>query len=313
MNHRLSADDRILLKLIALNVDVGVFAILDNNGVLIESNSILRKTVHSAESMEGCRIEDFVDINREEWTELKSCSDKTIMNLRIRPDQTLYKFRFIPYRGHFILFGDRIDSSGPDTLAVIAHEVSEIANLSRELKKKNRELESANQKILELMKTDPLTGLHNRHHFLENLKDSIKTAIRYSYPLTLIMGDLDHFKEINDEFGHDAGDTVLKAFAGIMMESCRSSDYLVRYGGEEFIILLPHTTLEQAVNVAEKIRIKLKNGNIIKGRTITASFGIALSGKGDSELSLIKKADTALYRAKGNGRDRICLFGNEEV
>ena len=175
-----------------------------------------------------------------------------------------------------------------------------------------RRLETEVKSYENLAFTDPLTGLYNRRMFLEIAKKKLSEAKRYEEPLSLIMLDIDHFKRINDTYGHDVGDIALKFLAEILKNNVRASDIVARWGGEEFIILLPKTTLEQARKVAEKIRkiiemstIDLPNGEKLK---FTVSLGVSsFSGKEDLE-ELIKEADIALYEAKRRGRNRTEVY-----
>jgi diguanylate cyclase (GGDEF)-like protein len=161
---------------------------------------------------------------------------------------------------------------------------------------------------------DGLTNLFNHRQFQQLLKDEIIRSGRYGEPLALVIGDIDHFKKINDTYGHPFGDTVLKTVARLLDSSIRTGiDTAARYGGEEFALILVKTGEEQAFETAERIR-RVLEGTPLAAHTggevrITMSFGISVLGvhakEGDD---LIKKADKALYRAKGNGRNRVEIF-----
>ena len=157
----------------------------------------------------------------------------------------------------------------------------------------------------EMAVTDKLTGLNNRH-YLEKIIESILTkSDRYDEKVSLAIFDLDHFKQVNDTMGHPAGDIVLKQTASIAKSLIRTSDTLIRFGGEEFLILMPHTNSEGAVSVAEKIRMILEK-NIHPGiGAVTASFGISERNKDESFNSWYSRADRALYNAKESGRNRV--------
>jgi len=159
--------------------------------------------------------------------------------------------------------------------------------------------------------TDNLTELFNRHKGWEILEHELARAKRYQRPLSLIMLDIDFFKEINDRHGHLAGDYILKAVADIARETVRSFDNLIRWGGEEFIVLLPDTELEAALQVAERLREEISSAPIqVPGSAlnITASFGIATKDENttDSEI-LVARADQAMYIAKHRGRNRVAI------
>jgi diguanylate cyclase (GGDEF)-like protein len=156
---------------------------------------------------------------------------------------------------------------------------------------------------IELTLVDPLTGLQNRRVMLVNLDKYIVLAERHKRSLSLIMMDLDHFKKFNDTHGHQLGDQLLIQVADIMKKLVRKSGHIVRYGGEEFLMMLPETDWKGAFQVAERLRKSVE-----KLTPITISLGIATlqsGGEGVTPQDLIKDADTALYRAKQLGRNRI--------
>lgn len=161
--------------------------------------------------------------------------------------------------------------------------------------------------LLEYQAThDQLTGLFNRQKFNEIFIKEIKRDKRYDNPLSLIIFDIDDFKNFNDDFGHVVGDEVLKVISEISLNSTREHDTVVRWGGEEFLILLPQTDIEGARKVAEKIRIsieKFESPNI--PRQITASFGVSKLTKEDDETSILQRVDEALYTAKSRGKNQV--------
>ena len=174
-----------------------------------------------------------------------------------------------------------------------------------------QELLEANKKLRELAYRDGLTGLYNHRYFQEILEREIKRARRYKKPLSLLMIDIDHFKKINDTYGHLHGDEVLKRLAQIFSESIRACDYAARYGGEEFSIILPETLLNGALNVAERLRQRVKNTPIVLADQeirVTISIGLAAYENTQREITrsqLIALADKALYQSKMAGRDRV--------
>jgi len=177
-----------------------------------------------------------------------------------------------------------------------------------------RSLKEANEKIKILSITDPLTGIYNRGYMDERLPQEMARAKRYGHTLSLIMSDIDHFKKINDIFGHQVGDKVLREFVDCMESGIRNGiDWITRYGGEEFLIILPETDVELACRVAERLRrLVAEKITYIEGKEIriTASFGV--SGFNPSQHndivsyeSLIGQADKRLYQAKKEGRNRV--------
>ncbi len=180
-----------------------------------------------------------------------------------------------------------------------------LKNAFEELKEKQKELE-------ELAFYDPLTGLPNRRFFFDHASLILESVKRYRTPLTLLLMDLDHFKNVNDTYGHEAGDVVLKNFADVLRKSSRKSDLPARLGGEEFALLMPNTDLQQGRVVAERTRQEFQNSIIVyEGREIkmTLSGGLASYGPDVEGIDdLIRMADEALYKAKELGRNRIEVY-----
>lgn len=170
---------------------------------------------------------------------------------------------------------------------------------------------SYHDKLYQQATRDPLTGLSNRNYFQNELRKFISIASRYSRPFSVMMLDIDFFKKINDTYGHDVGDNVLKHVASILMNHLRNHDVAARFGGEEFVILLPETALNGAIVVAERIRMSIEatDFNPMGCRhRVTISIGIGEYPTSGTEFEeLIKKADEALYRAKTSGRNRVCV------
>ena len=202
---------------------------------------------------------------------------------------------------------DSIDSpEGPrDVFAELTSLNSKLLTMQRELEKKNSELER-------LAYYDTLTGLLNRRAILEKLDEWLQHVLRYHDRLSVVMVDIDHFKHVNDTLGHRTGDRVLAEIAGLMRRSIRQTDHCGRYGGEEFLVILPRTDAAGAALMSERMRsaidgtpMRRSDGGTFK---ITASFGVAECCEGDNEDLLVSRADAALYRAKDNGRNRTEIF-----
>jgi diguanylate cyclase (GGDEF)-like protein len=174
---------------------------------------------------------------------------------------------------------------------------------------RTHELQEANQRLEELASIDPLTGASNRRHFLEQAKAEISRAKRQGLPLSVIMLDIDFFKSINDRFGHETGDQVLVALAATIHATLRGGDIFARMGGEEFIVMLPGQGLQQAMQMAERLRLLIAQ-NTVPGcpARITVSAGIAgLENASEEVVDLLRRADQGLYRAKNQGRNQVCL------
>jgi len=182
-----------------------------------------------------------------------------------------------------------------------------------DLRVRNQQLETMLHSVEALAITDPLTGLFNRRRFADVLKREFAVTRRYRNTLSCLMLDIDHFKQINDRFGHDAGDQVLKEVARRIVGSLREVDLAARYGGEEFAILLPHTSKKDAKIVAERLLNNMRKQQFTFGNEVvrvTASIGCAgntdvLSGQAED---LVKAADLALYEAKNTGRNAAVMY-----
>jgi diguanylate cyclase (GGDEF)-like protein len=166
--------------------------------------------------------------------------------------------------------------------------------------------------------TDALTGIANRRHFEWRLSEEIERARRYKYPLSALMLDLDHFKQVNDNYGHQIGDIVLQQVAQRLRRILRRTDFLARYGGEEFIVLAPQTPADRALILAERLRQVIAESPIPVADNLqihtTISIGVAVfPNHAQNESELIGAADSALYKAKQMGRNRVCMFEPELV
>jgi diguanylate cyclase (GGDEF)-like protein len=159
---------------------------------------------------------------------------------------------------------------------------------------------------------DPMTGLHNRRFLEESVENLISQCQRHKQHMSILMADLDYFKMVNDTHGHDAGDAVLKALAKVLVRTVRGGDYVIRYGGEEFLILLQETDAGKAVEVAEKIRLAVEEMKVSVGAIVlqkTISIGLAdFPSDSDTFWQALKFADVALYHAKESGRNRVVRF-----
>jgi diguanylate cyclase (GGDEF)-like protein len=177
-------------------------------------------------------------------------------------------------------------------------------NMNRKLFQTGYELSESNRRLIEQSRRDALTGLHNRRHMEDFLAHQTALYRRRKTPFSVIFADIDHFKRVNDELGHSVGDKVLKDFAQIMVKESRETDLVVRYGGEEFLIVLPSAGQEEALQLAERIRKTVETSRFASVFwVLTASFGIAGMEEGDDAVSLLRRADDLLYAAKRDGRN----------
>jgi len=200
----------------------------------------------------------------------------------------------------------------PENMQLAFGEIKQYNALYKELNLKCALIEEQKDHIKMLerqIREDPLTGLQNRRYLDLQLSLEFERARRYGNNLTLVMADIDHFKNINDTFSHLIGDKVLKEIAKIFRRRCRRIDIIARYGGEEFVLLLPMTGAEKAYMVCERIRIAIENYNwsrIYPELTVTISMGISDSIGIENNHDLLAAADKKLYEAKNTGRNRIC-------
>lgn len=243
-------------------------------------------------------------------------SDHPILSERIRKilaDDRKRKGTFI-YRGlrkdgveiSVEATGIRMSISGKNALIFTLMDITERVRAEKEV-------QELNIRLREQSLRDPLTGLFNRRYLEESLGRELIRAQRQNTSLSLIMGDIDHFKKVNDTYGHPAGDKVLKVFGELIRQYSRGSDICCRYGGEEFLLVCSNMVNEKAYERAEQLRMALLDtpvtfeGAIIK---VTASFGVASYPQhGDTDDALISAADNALYEAKNAGRNQVkCYF-----
>ncbi|MBT3296656.1 MAG: diguanylate cyclase [Verrucomicrobia bacterium] len=194
--------------------------------------------------------------------------------------------------------------------------ISELAlRIKRALEHRRLQIEQAKLAVdLErLAVTDELTGLFNRRRLMERLGDEVTRAARYSRPLTLLMIDIDNFKNLNDEYGHPEGDKALTALGKLLRIDVRISDQAFRYGGEEFVILLPELQLPESMLVAERLRKVIESTSLTANPecNLTVSIGVAQHDGEESPDSLLNRADQAMYSAKASGRNQVAAHAAE--
>lgn len=195
---------------------------------------------------------------------------------------------------------------GAIKLGIIAQAILLALGLSHKVRQQQKKKLQAER----MAERDPLTGLHNRRGFNEQTIATWSTAVRKNRPLSLIMLDLDHFKSINDLYGHAIGDHALELTARLLEKTCRAGDVVARWGGEEFLLMLPETALNEAQALAERLRREisaLAPANDSRGVTLSASFGVIERSAQTSLEQLINQADRLLYAAKHAGRNRVCI------
>ncbi len=192
-----------------------------------------------------------------------------------------------------------------------------IKALQESLEERERQLEEINEKLERMSMTDGLTGIANRRALEERLKDMFEHSLRLHEPLSVVMCDIDRFKSVNDTYGHQAGDDVLKQFAQVLDKEAREIDKVGRYGGEEFMLLLPGTVLDAAVTFAERVRHSIESHTFeFEGGTLKRTMSCGVASWPHPKIAqtdgLIKAADDALYVAKKTGRNRVIRFDSNE-
>jgi len=165
------------------------------------------------------------------------------------------------------------------------------------------------RRLTELAVTDPLTGALNRRRLKDEAKEAIQAWQRHKRQSTLLLIDIDHFKLVNDELGHDAGDRAICELVDILKRRLRRLDHVFRYGGEEFVVLLAETDEAQALHVAEELRSYVEQADILPGRKTTVSIGVSAVSQSDAVDDWLKQCDRALYQAKSEGRNRVVVAG----
>lgn len=189
-------------------------------------------------------------------------------------------------------------------------------DLQSRVEERTKELNDANQRLEQLVTEDHLTGLHNRRHFDKRFDEEFQRARRYKHELALVMLDIDHFKSVNDTYGHDTGDEVLKGIAAFLKGTVRGSDVAARLGGEEFCLLLPECSPNASMAFLDRIRVEVSELDFNAGSkkfNVTCSLGIAyLDERTGDPATLLKNADEALYQAKESGRNKAIQYNADE-
>jgi len=213
-------------------------------------------------------------------------------SIRQQPISKVFQFENRRVQKHFLMSAKHTRYRGEDVAIVILNDISELAE--------------SKIKLEEMIIRDDLTGIYNRRYLFNELQLLISSAKRYNINFSILMADLDNFKSINDTLGHQMGDMVLKEVAHHLKEELRDTDIIGRYGGEEFMVILPHIDKTDALKCAERLRRSVEGLRVDGlGRKTTISIGLAEYKLGMSMEALIHMADALLYRAKDLGRNRI--------
>ena len=290
-----------------LTVPIGVHHVPGRLSSASDDNESLAKTLH----LSSLYINLFNSSNaKDNYAEIENCIGTYELNSVINNSATV-KDITEGVKNIFPIFEIKIDEKKYIDIIETARNESE--KLSSDLL---NQLQSQSECLDQLKKQvglDSMTQLYNHDRFMEILHQEISRATRYKTPLSIIIADVDHFKLVNDFFGHQAGDHALKCVSSHLKKLSRDSDHIARYGGEEFGIILPMTPLKEAMQAAERLRKSIESEKIIyreRSISVTMSFGIALleNNRQMDVEGLIKMADEALYDAKNTGRNRCCHY-----
>lgn len=291
-----------------LNVNLDMLCVADVDGYIHKVNKKFEDILgYTKEELEG---RNYISLVHEEDIEItmKAIQDlidqETVLGFtnRFRCKDGSYKY----IEWHTEPNGKYTYSSARDVTEKWMRE-AELNQSNNQLMQMTEEMKVKNQKLEALAVTDELTGAYNRHFFEDKTVEVIETSNSNSTPISMVIMDLDHFKRVNDTWGHPVGDEVLKQAAKVAQKMIRKSDFLVRLGGEEFVILMPETNGMKAFHFAEKIRQGLEQNHIPIVGQVTGSFGVAEKIKGESLQTWYKRMDEALYQAKETGRNRVVI------
>jgi diguanylate cyclase (GGDEF)-like protein len=241
--------------------------------------------------------------------------EKLLRAQRSRPDAKDVPFFFLTAERDPDRMARLLRAGASDTIQKPFHPAELLARLETHLRLRRlqAELRDKNAMLERVSTTDAVTGLRTRRYVGELLSIEVLRASRYKTPLSVVMCDLDHFKRINDTWGHPAGDAVLAGSCKVIRETLRETDVAGRYGGEEFLLVLPHTPIDGAAAFAERVRAAIEATEFDVGAdappAVTVSIGVAALVAGQSVEALIRTADEALYEAKGTGRNRVVVAG----
>lgn len=296
------------------NVNIDLQCVADVKGRFIKVNKAFEDVLgYQVGELEGknftslIHIEDIPSVKKV-MEELENQHAISKFVNRVRRVDGLY--RYIEW--HSQPNGEYIYSSGRDITE--AKEIEQaLSQKNKKLKDLTKKLEEKNSLLSTLAITDELTGLYNRHYLDQRIEDEMKLADMGSQSISMAILDIDHFKRVNDTWGHPVGDEVLKELAKVVKDEIHSTDYLVRIGGEEFTLIMPDTNEHQAFELVEKIRRKIERYVFRKVGHITVSFGVAEKVLCELFYSWYDRVDQALYMAKQNGRNRSILAKREKV
>ncbi len=314
-NNEMMNDFRWIMDVVQ-NVDVGLVLLDKDYNIQLWNSFMQNHSALYAEEIIGKNLfESFPEID-EKWFNRKVESIYLLKNSAFTTwEQRPYLFKFDNYRPITGRAEFMYQNSTFIPIQGLTGEISSICLIVYDVTEQainNLELEAANNKLEIISQTDGLTGLYNRSAWEDQLEKEFDRLQRYREECSLIIFDIDHFKKVNDNHGHPAGDEVIKKAAEITQKCIRKTDIAGRYGGEEYVILLPHTSIDCAEVLAERIRKKIEELTVHYDDTainFTVSFGVSCYHESlKSATGWIDSADKALYESKKNGRNQVSIF-----
>ncbi|HWV16670.1 MAG TPA: diguanylate cyclase [Cellvibrio sp.] len=309
-------DDVHWLMDILQNIDVGL-VVMDKDYKVAMWNSFMQN--HSGKAPEDVLNRSLFSIFpelSESWFKHKAKSVFVLQNATFTTwEQRPYLFRFPHYRPITGTAEHMYQNSTiiplPDTKGLVEHICLILYDVTDTAINKIAQ-QQANTQLQNLSRTDYLTGLYNRGYWEQRLQQEFKRFARYDQPCSLIMLDIDHFKKVNDQYGHTLGDDVIRRVSQIIKEEARDLDIAGRYGGEEFAIILTHTDAQGAAVFGERLRTRVEQAEVYYSGTqvkFTISLGIAqISAQLSDQRTWIEKADQALYQSKSSGRNKVTVL-----
>jgi len=307
-------DSGIVVKKLPLVKSYYVIGRADDADLIISNKDVSRH--HAAVNYDGA---DFIikDLNSTNGTFVNS---RKIVKHNLQPGDEIsvgdYSIFFDDGSGSFFYPEEtEISRKGKETV-IIENKFTKLRqklkddNLRAEFKKIESAVKKSRKRLSSLAKVDKLTGLHNRQYFDKVSKDEFTKTKERNLDFSILFIDIDHFKNVNDTYGHKKGDDALRTIAQLIYASCRKSDFVARYGGEEIVVILPNTISRDAVSVSREINnIVAKQTKKLLGIRITVSIGVATyPGDGENLKKILENADKALYQAKKSGRNRVFKF-----
>lgn len=288
-----------------------LFVRCKSDGEIVSVNQGFRKRFNFYEDRSPNNLFSFLSFNSTEKLNfeigLEKSKPQPELFIDIRTNQILL-FYVYELNHEFFLFSIRGELKDSEQTELLSSLTTTMGNLLREESRAHRKLAEAYKEIEKLSRTDALTNLANHGYFMQRSEEILSHAKRHNRSVCIVMSDIDHFKKVNDKFGHQTGDKVLAFIGGILNDSTRAGDVSARYGGEEFVTILQDSSLQEAGVFAERIRAVFEASCPLGADDpITISLGVAKYDPKDSLESLVNKADKALYEAKATGRNKVCF------